>query len=121
MRQIAYGAYGPYFTGVVQKAWTLLTNRMISHAQLVRKILKYRDMDPNLRSVRMTMMVHSFTEKHHYFNYTHTVLNPKMAEHEIAITQMVSNELSMLYTTVTDDDAEIGDSDEEYVASSQSE
>ncbi|KAI5678599.1 hypothetical protein M9H77_09549 [Catharanthus roseus] len=32
--EIAYGAYGPYFTRVVQKAWTLSTNRIISHAQL---------------------------------------------------------------------------------------
>ncbi|KAI5666417.1 hypothetical protein M9H77_16270 [Catharanthus roseus] len=97
MRQIAYGAYGPYFTGVVQKAWTLPTNRMISHAQLVRKILKYRNMDPNLWSIRMTMRVPSFSEEHLF------------------------NEPSMLYTTVIDDNAEIDHSDEEYVASSQSE
>ncbi|KAI5663257.1 hypothetical protein M9H77_22580 [Catharanthus roseus] len=43
-----------------------------------------------------------------------------MIEHETTIKQMVSNEPSMLYTTVTDGDAEIEHSDEEYVASSES-
>ncbi|KAI5682656.1 hypothetical protein M9H77_03884 [Catharanthus roseus] len=58
-------AYSPYFTGVVRKSWTLLTNRMISHDELVRKILKYRDMDLNLWNVRMTMRVPSYYEVHH--------------------------------------------------------
>ncbi|KAI5668073.1 hypothetical protein M9H77_17926 [Catharanthus roseus] len=88
---IAYGAYRPYFTRVVQKAWTLPTNRMISHVQQTNS----------------------------------TTHNPvqiiNMTEYETAITHIVSNESSMLYTTVTDDDAKIGDSDKEYVASSQSE
>ncbi|KAI5682630.1 hypothetical protein M9H77_03858 [Catharanthus roseus] len=42
-----------------------------------------------------------------------------MTEHETVITQMVYNEPSMLYTTVTDDVAEIDHLDEEYVASNQ--
>ncbi|KAI5682608.1 hypothetical protein M9H77_03836 [Catharanthus roseus] len=63
---IAYGAYRPYFTGVVQKAWTVPTNRMISHAQLVRKILKYQDIDSNLWSVRMTMRVPFFFKRASY-------------------------------------------------------
>ncbi|KAI5680983.1 hypothetical protein M9H77_02210 [Catharanthus roseus] len=160
--KIAYGAYGPYFTGVVQKTWTLPTNRIISHAQMVRKILKYRDMDLNLWIVRMTMMVSSFLEEHRMFHFTlfsinndnkmhylwtiapnlaidgihilvefiqiqqqtisttHTPIQTiNMTEHETAIKHMVSNEPSMLYTTITDD--EIDYSDEEYVASSQSE
>ncbi|KAI5662495.1 hypothetical protein M9H77_21818 [Catharanthus roseus] len=29
--EIARDTYGPYFIGVVQKSWTLPTNRMISH------------------------------------------------------------------------------------------
>ncbi|KAI5673606.1 hypothetical protein M9H77_13970 [Catharanthus roseus] len=43
---------------------------MISHDKLVRKILKYRDMDPNLWVVRMTMRVPSYYEVHcmFYFN-----------------------------------------------------
>ncbi|KAI5650733.1 hypothetical protein M9H77_36738 [Catharanthus roseus] len=36
-KQIARGAYGPYFTGVVQKSWTLPTNRMISHVELIQQ------------------------------------------------------------------------------------
>ncbi|KAI5672610.1 hypothetical protein M9H77_12974 [Catharanthus roseus] len=55
--EIAKDAYGPYFTGVVRKSWTLPTNRMISHNKLVRNILKYRDMDPKRWIVRMTMRV----------------------------------------------------------------
>ncbi|KAI5663032.1 hypothetical protein M9H77_22355 [Catharanthus roseus] len=42
-----------------------------------------------------------------------------MTEHVTAITQMVSHEPSMLYTTVNDDDDEIDHSNEDYVASSQ--
>ncbi|KAI5672591.1 hypothetical protein M9H77_12955 [Catharanthus roseus] len=89
--KIAYGAYGPYFTGVVQKACTFPTNQMISHAQLT-------------------------------ICTTHTrVQTINTTEYETAIKQMVSNEPSMLYTTVTDDDFEIDHSDSEYITSSQSE
>ncbi|KAI5673091.1 hypothetical protein M9H77_13455 [Catharanthus roseus] len=62
--EIARDAYGPYFTGVVRKSWTLPMNRMIPHDQLVKKILKYRDMDPNLWNVRMTIRVPSYYEVH---------------------------------------------------------
>ncbi|KAI5669513.1 hypothetical protein M9H77_19366 [Catharanthus roseus] len=62
-------AYGPYFTGVVRKSWTLPTTQMISHDELVRKILKYRDMDPNLWNVRMTMRVPSYYEVHRMFYF----------------------------------------------------
>ncbi|KAI5673167.1 hypothetical protein M9H77_13531 [Catharanthus roseus] len=67
--EIARDAYGPYFTGVVWKSWTLPMNRMISHNELVRKILKYRDMDPNLWIVRMTMRVPSYYEVHRIFYF----------------------------------------------------
>ncbi|KAI5652291.1 hypothetical protein M9H77_29478 [Catharanthus roseus] len=33
--EIARDAYGPYFTGVVRKSWTLPTTRMISHNELI--------------------------------------------------------------------------------------
>ncbi|KAI5673138.1 hypothetical protein M9H77_13502 [Catharanthus roseus] len=36
--EIARDAYGPYFTGVVQKSWTLTTSRMISHAELEEEL-----------------------------------------------------------------------------------
>ncbi|KAI5674252.1 hypothetical protein M9H77_14616 [Catharanthus roseus] len=67
--EIARDAYGPYFTGVVRKSWTLPTTRMISHDKLVRKILKYRVMDPNLWNVRMTMEVPSYYEVHRMFYF----------------------------------------------------
>ncbi|KAI5683919.1 hypothetical protein M9H77_05147 [Catharanthus roseus] len=57
--EIARDAYGPYFTGTIRKSWTLPTNRTISRTELVRTILKYRDVDPNLWNVRMTMRVPS--------------------------------------------------------------
>ncbi|KAI5667918.1 hypothetical protein M9H77_17771 [Catharanthus roseus] len=37
--EIARDAYGPYFTEIIRKSWTLPTNRMISHAKLGKKIL----------------------------------------------------------------------------------
>ncbi|KAI5671447.1 hypothetical protein M9H77_11811 [Catharanthus roseus] len=44
-----------------------------------------------------------------------------MTEHVTAVTQMFSDEQSMLYPTVDDDDDENDHSDEEYVVSSESE
>ncbi|KAI5647916.1 hypothetical protein M9H77_33921 [Catharanthus roseus] len=44
-----------------------------------------------------------------------------MTEHIIAVTQMVSDELSMLYTTVNNDDDEVDKLDGDDVVSSQSE
>ncbi|KAI5666763.1 hypothetical protein M9H77_16616 [Catharanthus roseus] len=44
-----------------------------------------------------------------------------MTEYVIAITLMISHEPSMLYTSVNGHDDEIDHSDEDYVASSQSE
>ncbi|KAI5676474.1 hypothetical protein M9H77_07424 [Catharanthus roseus] len=67
--EIARDEYGPYFTGVVRKSWTLPMTRMISHNELVRKILKYRDMDPNLLIVRMTIRVSSYYEVHRMFYF----------------------------------------------------
>ncbi|KAI5676420.1 hypothetical protein M9H77_07370 [Catharanthus roseus] len=67
--EIARDAYGPYFTGVMGKSWTLPTTQMISHNELVRKILKYRDMDPNLWIVRMTMRVPSYYEVYQMFYF----------------------------------------------------
>ncbi|KAI5654710.1 hypothetical protein M9H77_31897 [Catharanthus roseus] len=68
--EIAKDAYGHYFTETIRKSWTLPTNRIISHLDLVKKILKYRDMDPNLWNVRMTMRVPTYYEAHcmFYFN-----------------------------------------------------
>ncbi|KAI5648161.1 hypothetical protein M9H77_34166 [Catharanthus roseus] len=64
--EITRDAYGPYFTGTIRKSWTLSTNRIISHAELVKEILKYRDMDPNLWNVRMTMRMPSYYEEMRY-------------------------------------------------------
>ncbi|KAI5678247.1 hypothetical protein M9H77_09197 [Catharanthus roseus] len=161
--EIAMDAYGPYFIGVVRKSWTLPTTRMISHNELVRKILKYRDMNTNLWIVQMTIRVPSYYEMHRmfYFNLysmnndkemlylwtipphhakegihiliefeqiqqhsipiTHDRNTTNMTEHITTVTQMVSDELSMLYTTVNNDDDEVDESDGDDVVSSQSE
>ncbi|KAI5656925.1 hypothetical protein M9H77_25718 [Catharanthus roseus] len=146
--EIARDAYSTYFTGTIRKSWTLPTNRIISHAKLVKKILKYRDMDPDIWNVRMTMRVPSYYEVHcmFYFNlysmnndekmcYLWTI-QPHLAkegihilvefepiqqqnipstkdrntttlpEHITAVTRMVSEEPSMLYSTVNNDDDE---------------
>ncbi|KAI5664108.1 hypothetical protein M9H77_23431 [Catharanthus roseus] len=160
--EIARDAYSPYFTGVVRKSWTLLTNRMISQNELVRKILKYRDMDHNLWLVRMAMKVTSYYEVHRmfYFNLysmnndekmcylwiipphcakegihiliefeqiqqhsipiTQYINTTNMTEHITTVTQMVSNEPSILYPTVNDDDDKIDQSDGDDAVSSQS-
>ncbi|KAI5661920.1 hypothetical protein M9H77_21243 [Catharanthus roseus] len=138
--EIARDTYGPYFTRVVRKSWTFPMTRMILHNKLVRKILKYRDMDPNLWIVRMTMRVPSYYEtipphhakerihifvefeqiQLHSIPITHDRNTTNMAEHITAVTQMVSDELSMLYTTVNNDDNEVDESDRDDAVSSQS-
>ncbi|KAI5667616.1 hypothetical protein M9H77_17469 [Catharanthus roseus] len=50
-------------------SWTLPTSRMISHDELVRKILKYRDMDPNLWNVRIPMRMPSYYEVYRMFYF----------------------------------------------------
>ncbi|KAI5654424.1 hypothetical protein M9H77_31611 [Catharanthus roseus] len=112
--EIVRDAYGPYFTGVVRKSWTLPTNRMISHDELVRKILKYRDMDPNLWNIRMTMRQQNILIPHN----TNTITLP---EHITEVTQMVSDEPSMLYSAVNNDDDKVDGSDGDDTVSSQSE
>ncbi|KAI5670701.1 hypothetical protein M9H77_11065 [Catharanthus roseus] len=147
--EIARDAYGPYFTGVVRKSWTLPTTRMISYNELVKKILKYRDMDPNLWIVRMIMRAPSYYEVHqmrylwtipphhtkegihilvefeqiqqHSIPITQDINTTNMTEHTTAVTQMVSDELSMLYPTVNDDDDEVDQSDGDDAVSNQSE
>ncbi|KAI5671008.1 hypothetical protein M9H77_11372 [Catharanthus roseus] len=100
--EIARDAYEPYFTRLVQKGWTLPTNRMISHAELSVHIL--------VEFIQIQQQTISSTQ---VINITN------MLGHVTAITHMVSHESSMLYMTVTDDNAEIDHSDEDYVASSQ--
>ncbi|KAI5677211.1 hypothetical protein M9H77_08161 [Catharanthus roseus] len=60
--------YDLYFTREAKKTWTF--TRMVTHDQLVRKILKHRGMDPNFWHIRMTMRVPSFYEEYQIFNFT---------------------------------------------------
>ncbi|KAI5670614.1 hypothetical protein M9H77_10978 [Catharanthus roseus] len=93
--EIARDAYGPYFTGTIRKSWTLPTNRIISHTELPIQ-------QQNIPST--------------YDRNTTTLL-----EHITAVTQMVSDELSMLYSTLNNSDDEVDGSDGDHVVSSQSE
>ncbi|KAI5683640.1 hypothetical protein M9H77_04868 [Catharanthus roseus] len=147
--EIARDAYGPYFTGVVRKRWTFPETRMISHNELVRKILKYQDIDSNLWIVRMTMMMSSYYEVHqmcypwtipphhekkgihilvefeqiqqHSILIAHDRNTTNTTEHITAVTQIVSDEPSMLYITVNNDDDEVDQSDRDNAISSHSE
>ncbi|KAI5675369.1 hypothetical protein M9H77_06319 [Catharanthus roseus] len=89
--KIARDAYGPYFTGTIRRSWTLPTNRMISHDELQQNI-------PN----------------------THDRNTTTLREHITAVTQMVSDEPSMLYSTINNNDDEVDGSDGDDDVSSQS-
>ncbi|KAI5663277.1 hypothetical protein M9H77_22600 [Catharanthus roseus] len=159
--EIARDAYGPYFTGTIRKSLTLPTNLTISHSDLVKNILKYRNMDPKLWDVRMTMRVSTYYEANcmFYFNLysmnndeeirylwtipadilkegihilvefepteqqnipiAHDMNTTTLPEHIMAITQMVSDEPSMLYSAVNNDDDEVDGSDGDEAVSSQ--
>ncbi|KAI5674182.1 hypothetical protein M9H77_14546 [Catharanthus roseus] len=92
--EIVRDTYGPYFTGVVQKSWTLPTTRMISHNELIQQ---------------------------HSIPITHDRNTTNMTEHITVVTQMISNKPSMLYTTINNDDNEVDESDGDDAVSSQSE
>ncbi|KAI5659631.1 hypothetical protein M9H77_28424 [Catharanthus roseus] len=91
---IARDAYGSYFTRVEKKSWTLPTKGMISDAKLIQRQI---------------------------VSITHDRNTINMMDHVTTITQMVSDEPSMLYPIVSDDGDEIDHCDEDYIISSQSE
>ncbi|KAI5669345.1 hypothetical protein M9H77_19198 [Catharanthus roseus] len=123
----ARDAYGPYFTGAAKKTWTF--TRIVTHDELVRKILKHQGMDRNLWQVRMTMRVPSFYEEYQMFNFTlHSVsngdemhylwtINPNLSKEVI---HMVSDEPLMLYPSVEEDNDDNDNADKDYIVSSQS-
>ncbi|KAI5656629.1 hypothetical protein M9H77_25422 [Catharanthus roseus] len=57
----------------------------------------------------------------HSIPITHDINTTNMTEHNTVVIQMVSDELSMLYTTVNDDDNEVDQSNGDDAVSSQSE
>ncbi|KAI5648109.1 hypothetical protein M9H77_34114 [Catharanthus roseus] len=112
--EIARDAYRPYFTGIVQKGWTLPMNQMISHAELVRKILKYRDGSKSLERSNddegafilrkpsyegIYILVEFVQIQQQTISSTQAINTTNMTEHITKITQMVSHEPSMLYAT----------------------
>ncbi|KAI5677427.1 hypothetical protein M9H77_08377 [Catharanthus roseus] len=146
--EIARDAYHPYFTGTIRKSWTLPTNRMISHAELnVRMTMRvpsyykvHRMFYFNLHSMNndeemrylWTIPPHLVKEEIHIlveFEHiqqlnipsTHNRNTTTLPEHITAVTQMVSDEPSMLYSSVNNDDDEVDGSDGDDAVSSQSE
>ncbi|KAI5649135.1 hypothetical protein M9H77_35140 [Catharanthus roseus] len=89
--KIARDVYGPYFTGVVRKSWTLPTTRMISHNELegIHILVEFEQI------------------QQHSIPITHDKNTTNMIKHIIAVTHMVSDEPSMLYTIVNNDDDEL--------------
>ncbi|KAI5647866.1 hypothetical protein M9H77_33871 [Catharanthus roseus] len=129
-------AYDPYFTGAQIKTWTF--TRIVTHNELVRKILKHRGMDPNPWRVQMTMRVPSFYEEYQMFNFTLYSMNnddemhylwtirPNISKEGIhilvefepiqaqPISEMVSNEPLMLCLDVEEDGDDNDNADEDY-------
>ncbi|KAI5676332.1 hypothetical protein M9H77_07282 [Catharanthus roseus] len=125
--EIARYVYSPYFTGVLRKSWTLPTNRMISHAELVKRNIELSrygsqslDMNndnemrylwtivPNLVKGKDSYTRVEFTWiQQQTVSSTQDINTINMTKHVTVITQMVSHEPSMLYTTVNDDEMKL--------------
>ncbi|KAI5648323.1 hypothetical protein M9H77_34328 [Catharanthus roseus] len=75
---------------------------------------------PDLTKEGIHILVEFIQIQQHTISSTQDINTTNIMEHVTAITQIVSHEPSMLYMTVTDDDAEIDYLDEDYVVSSQS-
>ncbi|KAI5670629.1 hypothetical protein M9H77_10993 [Catharanthus roseus] len=106
-------AYGPYFTGAAKKIWTF--TRIVTHDELVRKILKHRGMDPNFWRVRMTMKVSSFYEEYQMFNFTLYSVN---SDDEIRYLWIIR--LNISEEGIHEDDDDNDNADKEYDVSSES-
>ncbi|KAI5675704.1 hypothetical protein M9H77_06654 [Catharanthus roseus] len=76
---------------------------------------------PDLAKEWIHILVEFIQIQQQTISSTQAINTTNMTEHVTAITQMVSHEPSMLYTTVTNDDTEIDHSVEDYISSSQSE
>ncbi|KAI5678027.1 hypothetical protein M9H77_08977 [Catharanthus roseus] len=111
--EIARDAYGPYFTGTIQKSWTLPTNRIISHAELI--------IQPHLAKKGIHILVEFEQIQQQNIPNTHDRNTTSLPEYITAVTPIVSDELSMLYSIVNNDDDEVDGSDGDDAVSSQSE
>ncbi|KAI5658859.1 hypothetical protein M9H77_27652 [Catharanthus roseus] len=100
--EIARDAYGPYFTGVAQMCylWTI---------------------PPHLAKEGIHILVEFEHIQQQNIPITHDKSTTPLPEHIRAITQMVSDEPSMLYSNVNNDDDEVNGSNGDNAISSQSE
>ncbi|KAI5681759.1 hypothetical protein M9H77_02987 [Catharanthus roseus] len=98
--EIARDAYDPYFTGVVRKSWTLPTTRMISYNELT--------VPPHYAKGEIYFLVEFDQIQQYSIPITHDRNAKNMTGHITAVTQMVFDEPFMLYTTINNDDDELG-------------
>ncbi|KAI5656712.1 hypothetical protein M9H77_25505 [Catharanthus roseus] len=127
--EITRDAYGLYFTGVVRKSWRLYGSQYLDCSNDMRVPSYYEvhqmrylwTIPPHHVNEGIHILVKFEKIQQHSIPITHDRNTTNMTEHIIAVTQMVSDESSMLYTTVNNDDDEVDESDGDEAVSSQSE
>ncbi|KAI5673937.1 hypothetical protein M9H77_14301 [Catharanthus roseus] len=87
----------------------------------VKEIRYLWTIPPHHAKERIHILVEFEQIQQHSIPITQDINTTNMTEHITAVTQMVSDEPSMLYTTADDDDDEVDQSDENDVVSSPSE
>ncbi|KAI5649591.1 hypothetical protein M9H77_35596 [Catharanthus roseus] len=114
--KIARDAYGPYFTGTIRKSWTLYGSQSLecSNDDEGAYVLRGSSYE------RIHILVEFEPIEQQNIPITHDRNTTTLLEHITAVTQMVSDEPSMLYNTVNNDDDEVDRSDEDEAISSQS-
>ncbi|KAI5661817.1 hypothetical protein M9H77_21140 [Catharanthus roseus] len=85
---------------------------------MIMKCVIFETIAPDLPKEGIHILVDLIQIQEQTISSTQAINTTNMTEH-VSNNTDGSHELSMLYTTVTDDDAEIDHSDEDYVASSQ--
>ncbi|KAI5654306.1 hypothetical protein M9H77_31493 [Catharanthus roseus] len=104
--------YSPYFTEKAKKTW--IFTRMVTHDQLVRKILKHQGMDPNFWHVYLWTVRPDISK-----DRIHVLVEFELIQSQ-TFSEMVSDKPSMLYPNVEEDDEEDDSAYEEYDVSSES-
>ncbi|KAI5682283.1 hypothetical protein M9H77_03511 [Catharanthus roseus] len=128
--EIARDAYGLYFTGVVRKknikipryeSQSLECPNDNEGAFILRKMRYLWTIPPHLAKVGIHILVKFEHIQQQNIPIPHDTNTTTLPEHITAVTHMVSDEPSMLYSTVNNDDDEVDGSDRDDVVSSQSE
>ncbi|KAI5649863.1 hypothetical protein M9H77_35868 [Catharanthus roseus] len=125
--EISRDAYGSYFTGTVRKTWTLTSKKNIEISRYGSQYLECSNDDEGAFVLRgasyekIHILVEFESIEQQNIPSTHDRNTTTLPEHITAVTQMVFDEPSMLYSTVNNDDDEVDGSDGDDAVSSQSE